>query len=76
MAAGQLSVTRRALLAGACAAPLARGVAGDAPKGAVEEARWISRLGASARPRLCCRRPRRLRRRNCTTGSARGTTRR
>lgn len=48
MAAGQLSLTRRALLAGACAAPLAGG-GGDAVAGGVREAssgegRWRSAL--------------------------------
>lgn len=48
MAAGQLSLTRRALLAGACAAPLASGgadVVGEAVREASDgEGRWRSAL--------------------------------
>jgi hypothetical protein len=45
MAAGQLSLTRRALLAGACAAPLTGGLANEAPQAAGGEARWNSVFG-------------------------------
>ena len=48
MAAGQLSLTRRALLAGACAAPLAGGGAGIVADGGQQvsegEERWLSAL--------------------------------
>ena len=54
MAAGQLSLTRRALLAGACAAPLA-GRAGDGVAGPLRgssggEGRWQSALQRLDKP--------------------------